>query len=277
MGTIKDDRIHTFTRIVSASIIVVLLLAILVLYVETSHTDLHFAWTIQPPSSAILIGAGYSAGAFFFARLLGQKKWHRVQAGFLPITAFTIFMLAATLLHWGRFHHGTFAFYLWTAIYIMTPFLVPIIWWRNHVTESVELEEHDLRFSLSTRWGLGIGAAIGILAFLVLFIWPALLMSSAPWKLTELTARVFTGWSILTLGTIVTIALDGRWSATRILLESALVALGLTLLSLPRIWNDLDHTKPMTYIFITGVVITLIAFIVIHQRLDKASRKYTSS
>jgi uncharacterized integral membrane protein len=128
MRTIKDDRIHTFTRIVSASIIVVLLLAILVLYVETSHTDLHFAWTIQPPSSAILIGAGYSAGAFFFARLLGQKKWHRVQAGFLPITAFTIFMLAATVLHWGRFHHGTFAFYLWTAIYIVTPFLVPIIW-----------------------------------------------------------------------------------------------------------------------------------------------------
>jgi hypothetical protein len=148
---------------------------------------------------------------------------------------------------------------------------------RNHATESGELEEHDLRFSRSMRWGLGISATIGILAFLILFIRPALLISLTPWKLTELTARVFTGWSILTLAAVMTIAMDGRWSATRILLESALVALGLTLLSLPRIWNDLDHTKPMTYIFIAGVVITLVAFIVIHLRLDKASRKYTSS
>ena len=45
-----------------------------------------------------------------------------------------------------------------------------------------ELEEHDLRFSLFTRWGLGIGAAIGVLVFMALFIWPALLMSSTPWK-----------------------------------------------------------------------------------------------
>ena len=176
----------------------------------------------------------------------------------------------------GAIHHGTFAFYLWTAIYIVTPFLVPIIWLQNHATESGELEEHDLRFSRSMRWGWEL-ATIGILAFLILFIRPALLISLAPWKLTELTARVFTGWSILTLAAVMTIAMDGRWSATRILLESALVALGLTLLSLPRIWNDLDQTKPMTYIFIAGVVITLIAFIVIHLRLEKASRKYTSS
>ena len=39
--------------------------------------------------SALLIGAGYTAGAYFFARLILDKKWHRVQAGFLPITAFT--------------------------------------------------------------------------------------------------------------------------------------------------------------------------------------------
>jgi hypothetical protein len=273
MGTVKDDHIHSFTRIVSAGVIIVLLLAFLVLYVEPDHTDRYFSWTILPRTSAILIGAGYTAGAYFFARLIGQKKWHRVQAGFLPITAFTVCMLVATFLHWGKFHQGSFAFYLWTIIYAVTPFLVPFIWWRNHGTGSSDLEENDLRFSSPVCWGLGVFALVGILSFLVMFIQPSILISLAPWKLTELTARVFSGWSILTLATLLTIARDGRWSATRILLESALVGLGLTLLALPRMWMDFDPGSPMTYIFSAGVILTLVAFIVIHIRLDKSSRR----
>lgn len=273
METIKNDRIQMFTRIVSACIIVVLLVAFLALYVEPTHTDLDFAWTILPSTSAILIGAGYLAGAFFFARLLAEKVWHRVQAGFLPITAFTICMLAATLLHLSRFHHGMFAFYLWTGIYILTPILVPFIWWRNRVFANSELEEHDLRFSSLVRWSLKILASIGILCCLVFFARPAILIALAPWKLTELTARVFSGWSILTLATVFSIASDGRWSAARLLVESALVGLGLTLIGLPRMWQDLDPTRPMTYIFVAGIVLALIVFSILHIRLDIASRK----
>ncbi len=273
MGNVKDDHIQSMTRIVSASVIVVLLLAFLVLYIEPDHTDRYFSWTILPRTSAILIGAGYTAGAFFFARLLGQKKWHRVQAGFLPITAFTICMLAATFLHWGKFHQGSLAFYMWTIIYAITPVLVPFIWWRNHGTASSDLEDNDLRFSLAVRRGLEVFSLIGILSFLVMFIQPSILISLAPWKLTELTARVFSGWSILTLATLLTIARDGRWSAARILLESALVGLGLTLLGLPRMWKDFDPGNPMTFIFTAGVILTLIAFIVIHIWADKSSRR----
>ncbi len=272
MGTVKDDHIHSLTRIVSAAVIIVLLLAFLVLYIEPDHTDRYFSWTILPRTSAILIGAGYTAGAFFFVRLLGQKKWHRLQVGFLPITAFTICMLVATFLHWGKFHQGTLPFYMWTIIYAVTPVLVPFIWWRNHATASSELEENDLRFSSPIRRALGVFSLIGILSFLVMFIRPSLLISLAPWKLTELTARVFSGWSILTLATLLTIALDGRWSAARILLESALVGLGLTLLALPRMWKDFVPGSPMTYIFAAGVILTLVAFSVIHIWLDKASR-----
>ena len=273
MGTVKDDRIHSSTRIVAAGVIVVLLLAFFALYLEPDHTDVDFAWTILPRTSAILIGAGYTAGAYFFLRLIMDKRWHRVQAGFLPITAFTICMFAATLLHWNRFHQGAPAFYLWTIIYALTPFLVPFLWWRNRATASGELEENDLRFSPFTRRGLEIIAVIGILAVLVIFIRPSILISLAPWKLTELTARIFAGWSILTLAAVLSIAVDGRWSAARILLQSALVGLVLTLLGLPRIWNDLDLTRPMSYIFMAGVILTLIAFIIIHLLLDRSSRR----
>ncbi len=273
MNTPRDDRIHPLTRIVAAIVFVVLLVAFFALYIEPDHTDIDFAWTILPRTSAILIGAGYTAGAFFFARLLSQKKWHRVQAGFLPITAFTICMFVATMLHLGRFHQGALAFYLWTGIYAVTPILVPFVWWRNHSTDPGGIEENDLRFSLRVRWGLGVLAGIGILAMLVMFFRPSILISLAPWKLTELTARVFAGWSLLTLAALLSIAWDGRWSATRILLESALVAIVLTLLGLPRMWGDLDLTQPMAYVFVGGVILTLIVFTVIHLWLDKSSHK----
>ncbi|HEX9332342.1 MAG TPA: hypothetical protein VF896_10660 [Anaerolineales bacterium] len=273
MTAAKDDHILPFTRLISASVIAVLVLAVAALYLEPDHTDWDFAWTILPRTSAILIGAGYTAGIYFFARLIMDNKWHRVQAGFLPITAFTICMFAATLLHWGRFHQGAIIFYLWTIIYALTPFLVPFVWWRNRATESRDLEENDLRFSSLASWALGIIGVIGMLTFLIVFIQPSILISLAPWKLTELTARIFAGWSILTSSALLSIAWDGRWSATRILMESAMVGITLTLLGLPRMWGDFDRTDPMTYFFVAGLALTLIVFIIIHLWLDRSSQQ----
>ncbi|HEX8917250.1 MAG TPA: hypothetical protein VF898_02000 [Chloroflexota bacterium] len=271
MNTAPDDRVLPFTQIIAASVVVVLFLAFLALYIEPDHTDVDFAWTIAPRTTAILIGAGYTAGAYFFIRLLTDRRWHRVQAGFLPITAFTICMLAATILHWSRFHQGTIQFILWTVIYILTPFVVPLVWWLNRRTASTSVEEKDLRFREPVRRALQAIGAAGILAFVVVFVQPSILIALAPWKLTALTARVFAGWSILTFATVLSIGIDGRWSATRILMESAMVGLLLTLLGLPRIWGDLDPGKPMTYAFVGGIVVTSIVFLFIHARLDRLS------
>jgi hypothetical protein len=269
----RDDRITPETKIIGASVIVVLLLAFLALYIFPTHADIDFAWTIVPPTSAILIGAGYTAGAYFFSRVVRETHWHRVQAGFLPITAFTICMLVATLLHWDRFHQGALAFYMWFIIYLITPFVVPFLWWRNRSHAYPGLEQADLRFPAAVRWVLGVGAGIGVALFVIIFINPSILIALAPWKLTPLTARVFAGWSILTLATVLSIALDGRWSATRILMESAMVGLGLTAVALPRMWADFDHSKPMTTLFVAGIFLTLIVFAVLHVWLDARAHR----
>jgi hypothetical protein len=107
----------------------------------------------------------------------------------------------------------------------------------------------------------------------IVFIQPALLIAAAPWKLTPLSARVFAGWSILTLCSVGSIGFDGRWSATRILMESAMVGIILCLLALPRMWSDFDKSNPMTYALVGGMVIALMAFIIIHFRLDRLSRQ----
>jgi len=268
----RTDHISIETRVVGGLVIVVLLLAVTVLYFFPDTTNPNFAWTIAPRTSAMMIGAGYAAGAYFFLRVVIGKRWHRVQAGFLPITAFTIFMLGATLLHWNRFHQGTLQFYLWTVIYVVTPFLVPFLWWRNQGSASAEVEQNDLRFSLRVRWLLGIAAAAGVVISGLCFAVPSVLISLAPWKLTELTARVFSGWSILTLLTVLTIAVDGRWSATRILFESAMVGQALAIVAMPRLWGDLDPSKLMTPVFIVGMPLAFIVFGGLHLWLDWRSR-----
>ena len=273
MNETRDDRVLVLTKVVAAGVILILLLAFLALYIFPTHTDIDFAWTILPGTSALLIGAGYTAGAYFFARLLVDKKWHRVQAGFLPITAFTICMLIATLLHLDRFHTGALNFDLWTIIYVITPFLVPFVWWRNQKTGLLGLEEHDVLFPSIVRTALKIIGGIGALLFILVLFRPALLISAAPWKLTPLTARIFAGWSILTLCSVASIGFDGRWSATRTLMESAMVGIALCILALPRMWNDFNFSNPMAYALVAGLAVTLVAFIVLHLWLDRLSQQ----
>jgi len=270
MGIPQDDRTLPFTRIIAAIIILVLLAAFISLYIFPTHTDIDFAWTILPPTTALLIGAGYTAGAYFFARLLIDRQWHRVQVGFLPITLFTLIMLVDTLLHWSRFHQGTFIFFVWTAVYLLTPLLVPFIWWRNRLTALSGLETRDLRFTGLVRWGLTGLAFLGVIACLGVLVFPSLLISIAPWKLTELTARILSGWGLLSSATLISIAADGRWSAARTMLQSALVGLTLTTLALPRMWPDFNPTNPLTYLFAGGIGFSLVLLAVTHFLVERS-------
>ena len=272
VSTNQTDQIGLETRVVGGLVILVLLAAVFVLYVFPDSTAQSFSWTIAPRLSAVMLGAGYAAGAYFFVRVILEKQWHRVQAGFLPITAFTVCMLAATVLHWGRFHQGTLPFYAWTTIYVITPFLVPYLWWRNRASASQAIEARDLRFSSPVRWLLGAVAVAGLLVSALILAVPSSLISIAPWKLTELTARVFAGWSVLTSVTVLTLAVDARWSATRILLESAMVGQVLMLLAMPRVWGDLNPSSPLTMLFWVSLGAALIVFAGLHLWLDRLGR-----
>lgn len=52
-----------------------------------------------------------------------------------------------------------------------------------------------------------------------------------------------------------------------------MVAIMLTLLGLPRMWNDLNPNNPMMYAFVGGLALALFAFIVMHIWLDRNSQK----
>jgi hypothetical protein len=129
-------------------------------------------------------------------------------------------MLLATILHWQRFDLNHFPFQLWLGLYLLTPFLVPVLWIFNRKADNGIPEADDLVVPIFARWGLEILGVL-LLAFAVVgFILPDLVMRVWPWTLTPLTGRVLCGWfALLGVGGIV-IASESRWSAWRIGLQS---------------------------------------------------------
>jgi hypothetical protein len=271
----RDDRILIEVRAIAAFVIFILLLAFVILYIFPENTAIWFSWTVKPNLTPMLMGAGYLAGAFFFFRVLTEQSWHRVQLGFLPITSFTILMLLATLLHWDRFHQGALAFYLWTAVYILTPLLVPFLWWRNRVADPGNADSLDYQLPKRVRQMLAMVSCCGIIVSLILFAFPDLFIGISPWTLTPLTARVGAGWVVLASATVLSIASDPRWSAARNLVQAGMIGIALMLLAFLRAWADLNQANVLTWLFIAAFAFLLINFAIIHLTLD-ARRRRTS-
>jgi peptidoglycan/LPS O-acetylase OafA/YrhL len=246
------------TRVVAAAIIFVLMLAVLVLYLNPDATDQNFAWTIKPRMMAMAIGAGYLMGAYFFARVLTARRWHRVAAGFLPITAFTIGMALATILHWDRFHAGQWPALAWASVYALTPFLVPVIWRLNQRTDPRVPEANDVVVPKAVRRLGAIAGASMVVGGVLAFVQPELVIRVWPWSLTPLTARVLAGWFMLPAVGGLYLALEPRWSGWRILIETVTVFCAFFLIAAVVSWSDWSQTSMQTWGLLLAMVLVLL-------------------
>ncbi len=216
----RDNRIFPVTRWVLGAVIVVLILAFETLYLDPQHTRQNFAWNIQPPITAVYMGAGYISGAYMFVFAVFGGKWHRVRNSLLPVSTFATAMLVTTLLHLDRFTQNSPAFILWFVIYIITPFLVPWLWYHNLRTDPGTPEPEDKNVPLWTRWLFGLAGAVMLFFWITNFINPNLLISFWVWKLTPLTSRVMSSWGMLLGVGGVVLFFEPRWSAWRYNIQS---------------------------------------------------------
>jgi hypothetical protein len=254
------DRILPEVQGVAALVALVLLTAWGILYLLPTQTRTLFAWPITPSMTAMFMGAAYGAGAYFFARVVLERRWHHVAHYFPGIAVFTWLLGLATLLHWDAFSAEPFslacllepddflgpplAVYTWLALYATTPLVVPLLWLRNRRTDPRTPDPHDAIVPGPVRWaGALVGAAL-VLGGLALFVFPAALLPYWPWKLSLLTAQVVGAFLAAPGVGLLFCARDSRWSAWRILVQHQVLAVALILLAVFLLLGSPDNPQP---------------------------------
>jgi hypothetical protein len=257
----RDDRVLRGTRVLGAVIVPFLLVAFVLLYFFPDDTRHWFAWNVQPTITPLVMGAGYVAGSYFFVRVALERHWHRVHVGFLPVTAFTLFMAIGTFNHLDRFATRHVAFWIWVGLYVVTPVLVPLAWVRNRATDPGTPEPGEPPLPRHVRSLLLAVGAVQSLVALVLLLSPSTMIEHWPWTLTPLTAQTLGGWFALPGVTALMMGVDGRWTAIRITLESQLIGLALILLGTARAWEDIDTSNSLAYVFVGGLAALFVALL----------------
>jgi hypothetical protein len=210
------DRIYGFTKFVAALLGAVVFFAFIVLYFFPARTKELFAWPIQPPMTAMFMGASYANGAIFFSTVLLEKKWHRVWAPHIGVFLFATMLLIATVLHWDKFNHAHPVFRIWVFIYAVAPVLVPWALIRNlrEDPKTPDIVDAEVPFAFRVAWLIPGVVFLG--AAFYAFVNPAGLIPHWPWKATPLTMRVMMSFYSMLGVAVFSVVRESRWSAWRI-------------------------------------------------------------
>ena len=275
----RDDSVQPAMRAVARVVVGVLVPALVILWGLPGHTADLWAWTIHPDLTPIFMGAGYGAGAYFFARVSRTARWHEVSVGVISAAVFALLMLGTTLIHYDRFNHGhapplaAIAFYGWTIVYVVSPFLVAWLWWRNAQLDPRVADDRDPVVSVPIRRGAAIGgaAALGLAAAVLLH--PSLAIDRWGWSLTPLTARVLGCFTAQVGCGFVLLSRDARWSSWRVLVQTFVIAVSLLLVGAARAWSDFDKHCPLTWAYLGGLAAAAITLLALYRSMQREQQR----
>jgi hypothetical protein len=250
---VRDDRILPEVHWIAGVVVLVLVAAAVILYLFPDKTGELFAWRIEPTMSVLIMGAGYGAGAYYFARVFFARRWHTVGTYFPAIAAFTSVLGVTTILYWDKFNQGHISFYAWVFLYWTTPFLLPVLWLRNRRTDPRALASDDVVVPRQVRIAAGI-AGVGLLSLSAIMIaLPDVIIGVWPWALTPAVSLSIGGWLAAPGVCYVLFAFEPRWSAWRIILQHHLLAVSLILVAAVRAWSEFSPSAPATWLFVGGM------------------------
>jgi hypothetical protein len=260
---------HPLTRWVSALLVPFLLTAGVLLYAWPGRTAELFAWPIQPPLTAMIMGAGYLSGTYFFLRAVSAPGWESIRLGFLPIAAFAWLSAIATVLHFGRFNHQHVTFQAWLIIYAVTPLIVPGLWLLNRSRVPLQPAAGFPSIPAGTARAIAAAGALYLAAGAALFVAPELLAQIWPWQISPLTGRVLGSWFILSSLVDLSIGLDRKWEAARLPLESQLIGLFLILLGFLRALDYLDSSNPLAWMYAASLVLLFLGLAAVYGIMER--------
>jgi hypothetical protein len=256
MAQVQDDRVLPATRALSVVLVPILVAAFVILYGFPADTGRLFAWAISPQLTPMVLASAYLGGAWFFARVVRERRWAAVGAGFLAVCLFATLLGIATVVHWDRFNHGHVAFWLWATLYFVAPVLVLAAWLANSRV-AAPARPDERRIGPVARAVIATGGGLALVQGLVMFAAPSLMIPLWPWQLTPLTCRVVGAIFCLGSAGLVVVG-DPRWERLRLLVEVAVVMLSLMLVAGFRARGDLHTDRLLTWLLAVGFVGTLV-------------------
>src|SRR5436190_22205099 len=131
----RDDRVLRTTRITAAVLVPVLLTAGVILYLFPDDTQRLFAWPMEPRPTALVMGAGYFVGAYFFARLAFAASWHRAGVPLPGVATFAALLAVVSVLHSSEFTFVHIVSYAWAIVYTLSPLFLASICFPNRATD----------------------------------------------------------------------------------------------------------------------------------------------
>jgi hypothetical protein len=202
------------------------------LYLLPAHALTDYAWSIKPPVSAAFIGAGFLAGTLATGLVLWlARHWRTFQT--LPIALWVLAssLLAATIIHHGKFKFGYPPTWVWVVVYAGVPLAVPVLVLRQRrAAESRPAADPSLRAVRILSAVLGALVLIGAVA---LYAAPASLGQHWPWLLTPLLGRVVAAWYALFGTMLLSCAVGLRHPSEALIPYATLAAWCVLLLALP--------------------------------------------
>ena len=239
---------------------VLVFLAGVQLFVFPLRTERYFAWTIQPPMTAVFLGAAYWSSLAFEWSAARRSRWADARIAIPTVFVFTTLTLVATLVHVDKFHFGPeheaatrLVTWVWLGIYVIVPVLM--VWLM--VVQS-RAPGRDAPRARPLRWPvrvtIGVEAAILLGVGLALFVAPLRSLGVWPWALTPLTSRAIGAWCI-GLGVA---AVHALWENDAVRLRPAahaFLAFGiLQSIALLRFGGDLEWDRPGAWVYVAFLV-----------------------
>ena len=251
------DRVLTVTRVLAGIVVPVLVAAFFMLYFFPNNSGALFAWPVKPQMSAMMLGATYIGGAYFFSMVLVSKRWHTIRLGFIPVSVFAGILGISTILHWDKFTHGHISFILWAILYFSLPFVIPVVWYINQRANRGNPDPRQQQLSRPIWLAMGCLGAILAAVSLLLLLFPQAMIPTWPWTLSPLTARIMSAMFALSGLVGLEVAYDRYWSSARIVLQSQSISIVLILLAMIPANKDIFWSRWEGVLFIGGLLLVL--------------------
>jgi hypothetical protein len=265
----KDDRNLPIVRILHLILACIVFPFFVGLTFFPMHTDKNFAWPLTPPMSCALFGSLYLAVAYSFVRVGLSDRWHRtamIQWATLPVLSM---LGVVTLMHWEKFTGPPIPRWIWIVVYLgFPPILLGLILF-NRRYDSRQPEANDIEVP---QWIRLVSFALGLVFGAVgacLFIFPEYMAGVWPWPMKKLAAQAVACLFMAPAITHLIAIQERRWSALKVLTQSALIWFVAVVVNVVRYWPSFDKTRMGTWIWVAILAAEILFIIASYAAIER--------